>query len=111
MKNTHKISIKPLSLNMAYRGRRFATPALKQFKEYLNYLLPKIIVPKGKLQITYRFGVSSKSSDADNLSKTITDCIATKYNFNDKIVYKFILEKIDVKKGGEFIEFEIEQYV
>jgi Holliday junction resolvase RusA-like endonuclease len=109
----HFINIKPLSLNNAYatfKGHRIPSRELKQFKCDMAYLLPNIVVPEGKLMITYLFGVSSKSVDADNLSKSATDSLAMRYNFNDNKVYKFILEKTDVKKGDEFIGFLISEY-
>lgn len=101
------IKIKPLSLNSAYRGRRFATPQLDVYKKSIHLLIPKIEVPIGKLKVKYVFGVSSKNSDGDNLIKCVQDAIAEKYGFNDKQIYKWEVEKIDVKKGEEFISFEI----
>ena len=62
-------------------------------------------MPEGKLAAHFRFGVSSKNSDVDNLCKTTLDSLATKYDFNDKLVYEVHLWKEDVKKGEEFIEF------
>lgn len=106
----HSLPLKGISLNNAYIGRRFASPALKQFKSDMQVLLPRIVVPEGKLALILRFGVSSKISDADNLSKATTDCIAEAYNFNDKQIYKFTIEKVDVKKGEEFIQFSITEY-
>lgn len=102
-----RINIKPISLNEAYRGRRFSTKELKQFKDDVYIQLPKLIIPKGKLEIHYVFGVSSKRSDGDNLVKAIQDCIANAYGFNDCMIYKWRGEKVDVAKGKEFIEFEL----
>lgn len=101
------LKIKPLSLNNAYRGRRFATATLEAYKKSIHYLAPKMTVPEGKLKIKYVFGVSSKSSDGDNLIKCFQDALADKYGFNDKKIYKWEVEKIDVKKGSEFVSFEI----
>lgn len=106
----HKIKIKPLSLNSAYRGRRFTTPELKSFKNEVFYLLPKIDIPKGKLKVEYVFGVSSKNADGDNLIKCFQDAIADCYRFNDKVIYKWEVEKVDVKKGDEFIYFDVKEY-
>jgi Holliday junction resolvase RusA-like endonuclease len=106
----YKIDVKPLSLNGAYRGRRFATPELREFKQGVWYLLPQIKVPKGKLKLKCIWGVSSKSSDCDNLTKTFLDVLAEKYSFNDKVVYKIDLEKRDVPKGSEYIEFKISAF-
>jgi Holliday junction resolvase RusA-like endonuclease len=105
-----RLNIKPLSLNSAYRGRRFSTPELNSFKQEVYYLSPKIIkIPKGKIAVKYVFGVSSKNCDGDNLIKCLQDAIADKYGFNDREIYKWEVEKVDVKKGCEFIEFEIKE--
>lgn len=105
------IKIKPLSVNKAYRGRRFASSDLKDFKMELLWQLPKKFkVPQGKLSVKYIFGCSSKGSDGDNLIKAFQDCLAEIYGFNDNKIYKWIVEKVDVKKGEEFISFEINKY-
>lgn len=101
------IRIKPLSVNEAYRGRRFSTAKLKTFKEIVFYSLPKMKTPKGKLAVKYIFGVSSKGSDGDNLIKAFQDCLAQKYGFNDNKIYRWEVEKRDVKKGEEYIKWEL----
>lgn len=102
-----KLKVKPISLNSAYRGRRFATPELREFKTEVYYSLPKLKIPKGKLKAKYVFGVSSKNCDGDNLIKAIQDVLSEKYEFNDRVIYKWDVEKIDVPKGEEYIEFEL----
>lgn len=103
-----RLPIKALSVNGAYRGRRFSTPELKQFKLDLFRILPKLSVPEtGNLAVRYVFGVSSKASDGDNLIKAFQDVIAEAYGFNDKRIYKWDVEKQDVPKGNEFVEFDI----
>lgn len=101
--------VKGISLNSAYRGRRFATPALECFKEAVWYELPKtdIDYTGKKLKIDYEFGVSSKNADGDNLVKAFQDVLASFYSFNDKQVYKWSGEKVDVKKGEEYCAFDI----
>jgi Holliday junction resolvase RusA-like endonuclease len=96
-----RIQIKPLSMNQAYRGRRFKTPDLKQYQKDLNTLLPKLDIPDGKLEVEYIFGLSSKGSDYDNCIKAFQDCLQDKYGFNDNKIYKATVEKVDVKKGEE----------
>lgn len=103
----YNLKIKPISLNSAYRGRRFKTPELESFKKEVFYLLPKIEIPKGKLSAIYEFGVSSKASDGDNLIKVFQDCLADTYRFNDKMIYEWKVSKVDVKKGCEYIKFLI----
>lgn len=106
----HRINIKGISLNNAYVGRRFASPALKQYKSDLSYLLPKITVPEGKLSLTLEFGVSYKSTDGDNLVKCFQDSIAEQYGFNDRQIYKWEIKKVDVKRKEEYIKFAITEY-
>lgn len=105
----NELKIKPLSLNNCYIGRRFATKELAKYKQDISRMLPRIDIPEGKLYVTYSFGVSSKSSDVDNLIKVFQDCLAEFYGFNDKNIYRLDVSKQDVKKGEEFIKFQIEK--
>lgn len=105
-----RIDIKPLSLNHAYRGRRFATSDLKQYKSELGWLLPKMEVPRGPFAIKYVFGVSSGRSDLDNLVKAFQDAVAERYGFDDSAIYRIEMEKVVVQKGKEFVDFELSTY-
>lgn len=105
-----RLAIKPLSVNGAYRGRRFATPELSQYKKDLFRILPKLDVPEGKIAVRYIFGVSSKAADGDNLIKAFQDIIAQAYGFNDNRIYRWAVEKRDVPKGAEFVEFELSPF-
>lgn len=105
---TMKINIRPLSVNDCWRGRRFKTPAYKAYEQEMFYLLPKkMVIPKGKLFVKIRWAFSSKASDIDNPIKPLLDILQKKYGFNDKMIYKLEVGKVDVKKGEEFIDFEI----
>jgi len=105
-----KINIKPLSVNSAWRGRRFKTDEYKNYEEVLLFLLPKLNVPSGKLSVIYIFGLSSKNADGDNCIKQFQDIISKRYGFNDREIYHWDIKKVDVKKGDEFIEFEIKEF-
>jgi Holliday junction resolvase RusA-like endonuclease len=105
-----RIKIKPLSLNKAYCGRRFKTIELENYKKFLSYSLPKFEVPKEKLEVWLKFGMSSKGSDIDNCVKCFLDALAENYGFNDNKVYALHIEKIDVEKEQEFVDFEIQKY-
>ncbi len=105
------VKIKALSVNDAWRGRRFKTPEYKAYEEELMWILPKYKVPEGKLSVYYEFGLSSKNADGDNCIKQFQDCVAKKYGFNDKNIYDWRIKKFDVKKGDEYIKFEINKYV
>lgn len=105
-----RLAIKPLSVNDAYRGRRFATKELTQYKSDLGWLLPRLEVPDGPIAVRYVFGVSSKASDGDNLIKAFQDAVAEHYGFNDKRIYHWDVTKVDVPKGKEFVEFELREF-
>lgn len=102
-----RINIKPLSLNKAYRGRRFTTPELSSYKRDIAFQLPKMSIPEGNLSVSYIFGISNKGGDGDNLIKCFQDAVSEYYGFNDNKIYKWIVEKVIVKKGEEFVDFEI----
>ena len=103
------IHIKPISANRAFQGRRFKTPTYTAYETELCFLLPKIKVPTGKLELHYVFGMSNKNSDLGNLEKQTTDILSKRYGFNDKNLYRIILERQDVKKGSEFVSFEFNE--
>ena len=105
-----RINIKPLSVNQAFQGRRFKTPKYKAFEKELALKLKPMKVPEGKLILTVTFGLSSKNADWDNPIKAFQDIISKKYGFNDRHIYKGIVEKVDVPKGKEFIDFELTKY-
>ena len=106
----NEVKIKPLSNNGAWNGRRFKSNDYKAYERELSLLLPPLKVPEGKLQVHYIFGFSSKGSDYDNAIKQFQDVASKKYNFNDNKIYRALIEKVDVKKGEEYIRFEIKEY-
>ena len=104
-----KIKIKALSVNQVWAGRRFKTPAYKDYEKEMFVLLPKMKIPQGNLKLKIIFGFSSKASDIDNPCKPMIDILSKVYGFNDKNIYRLDLEKKIVKKGAEFIDFFIEK--
>ena len=103
-----KINIKPLSINECFKGRRFRTDKYKRYERDLLLLLPNMKIPKGKLEIYFKWGFSSKLADWDNPIKGFQDILQKKYNFNDRDVFKATVEKEIVKKGKEYIKFKID---
>ena len=73
----------------------------------LLYLLPNVNIPDVKLGIVITFGVSNAGADIDNLPKGFIDALQKKYEFNDNRIYRMVVEKEVVKKGEEFIDFEL----
>lgn len=106
----HTIKTKALSVNVCWQGKRFKTQKYKVYEQELFYLLPKIDVPSGKLKVKIIFGLSSKANDIDNGIKPLLDIFQKKYLFNDKLIYKIEVEKIDVPKGSEYVSFLIEPF-
>lgn len=104
------ISVKPLSVNKCYRGRRFKTEVYKAYEEYLLYKLPLKHIREAPYQLNIKVGLSSSLADLDNTIKCFQDILQKKYGFNDKDIFKIIAEKKIVKKGGEFIDFDIIPY-
>jgi len=96
------LNIKPLSVNNAWQGKRFKTPAYKQYEKDVLILLPNIVLSEFKtLELT--FGMSNSMSDIDNPVKCLVDILQKKYNVNDRDLTRLILNKVKTKKGEEFI--------
>jgi Holliday junction resolvase RusA-like endonuclease len=76
-----KLKIKPLSVNDAWRGRRFKSQKYKLFEKTVLLMLPnypkKIRPPKLGIKFMYYF--SNASSDIDNPTKPIIDILSKKY--------------------------------
>jgi Holliday junction resolvase RusA-like endonuclease len=103
--------IKPLSVNKAWKGRRFKTQDYKRYERDLLLILPSNLkVPEGELEIKLEFGFSNKASDFDNPVKPFVDILQKKYDFDDKMVYQAVIKKKIVKKGEEYIKFSISEY-
>jgi len=101
------LNIKPMSVNGAWQGRRFKTPAYKTYESQILLMLPKITIPEGDLKLSIEFGFSNKNSDCSNPIKLIEDILQKKYEFNDSRVYEISARKVIVKKGEEYIKFSI----
>ncbi len=106
-----KINIKPLSANEAFRGRKYRTPKYDKYINDLMYLLPRIKHTEPPYLIEIVIGYSNVLSDIDNALKPFIDCLQKKYGFNDRHIFKLIVEKKIVSKGNEFIDFEIKPYL
>lgn len=106
-----RINIKPLSVNQAFRGRRFTSPKYKVFQDAVTAALPHITLPDPPFAIYFKFGFSSKTSDWDNCIKTAQDCLAKHYKFNDKLIRKGEVHTEIVKKGQEYFVFHITTFI
>lgn len=101
------IDIKPLSINKAYYGKLTKTAAHRKYVRDVGYMLPKFKLPEPPYQLHLEFGFSSKASDIDNPTKMLMDIIAMKYDFNDKLIHRLVIEKQITPKGKEYFKFDI----
>jgi len=99
-----EINIKPMSVNTAWKGKRFKTDDYKKYEIDLGLLLPKKVEITNTLHL--EFGFSSKLSDLDNPVKPFIDVLQKKYGFNDRDLKNLIIQKEIVKKGEEYIKFK-----
>jgi len=106
--NMHRINIKPLSINCAFQGRRFKTPAYNKYERDCLLLLPAIKIPLPPYRLTIELGFSNKGADLSNPLKLIEDIIQKKYGINDKDVYQIVLNKVIVSKSNEYFKFNLE---
>ena len=105
----HTINIKPLSVNEAFKGRKFRTDKYDCFISNMMKLLPKTIefADKENIKLAIEFGFSSKASDIDNCCKSFIDCLVKKYGVDDRHIWELHVFKAIVKKGDEYIKFKI----
>jgi len=104
-----RIDIKPMSVNEAWQGRRFKTPKYKSYERDVLKLLRPMSIPEGDLVIDLEWGVSNMTSDWDNPIKPFQDILQKKYGFDDKHIVEARVKKVKVKKGSEYIEFQIKE--
>jgi len=107
-----KIALKPLSVNKAWKGRRYKTKEYDKYIKEAMLLMPNVKVKAfDKISVNIIFGFSNKSADVDNPVKPLLDIITKKYGIDDKHIYRLSQEKVITAKGKEFIEVNIEDYI
>ena len=99
--NQIQIHLKPLSVNEAWKGRRFASPKYKKFTKDVMLLLPNHYeIPDGKLGIRIEAGLNVRG-DLDNVCKPILDIITKKYGCDDNRFMEVNLVKKIIKQKSE----------
>lgn len=106
-----RIDYKPLSVNEAWKGRRFKTDAYKIYERDLLWLLPNYAMPAKPFSVKLTFGLSTLNADIDNPVKPFLDILQKKYRFNDRDIMELHVFKQKTEKGKEFINFSIENCV
>lgn len=102
------LELTPLSVNAAYRGRRFDSAAKKIYDYKLRLMLPKAIEPGPYYRVTYRFFlIRFESIDQQNLLKCLTDGIVKRGILkDDRYIVDERIQKFPSKQDR--IEVEIE---
>lgn len=103
-----KIEIKPLSVNQCWQGQRFKSPKYKAYEKELLLMLKPISIPLAPFKISFEFGLSNSLSDWDNPVKPFQDILQKRYGFNDRDIIEATVKKTKVKKGEEFIRWNLE---
>lgn len=103
-----QIHIKPLSVNDAWQGKRFKTPAYKAYEQEVMLRLPRDykVPAEGDLEACYEFGLNTLA-DWDNPIKPLQDILQKKYGFDDRRIVKATVVKNTVKKGDGYFNFSI----
>lgn len=102
-----KLNIKPLSVNEAWKGKRYKTDKYKRFEIECLLTLKPCEIQAPPYHIALIFGMSNILSDFDNPVKPFVDILQKKYGFNDRDIFKATIEKVKTAKGEEFISFEL----
>ena len=106
---TITINRKPLSVNDAWQGRRFSTPAKKDYEAVMRLLLPNTPVTGPYYRVEYDFHlIRFATTDWDNLVKVTQDCLVKRGIITDDrhIIdarvrkYKAVTDKIIIRIRG-----------
>lgn len=104
---SQRLNIPAMSVNTAWQGKRFKTPKYISYEKAMSYLLKNGSIGTGNIELYYKIGFSSKLSDLGNAEKQLTDILCKHYGFDDRNVFRIVMEKEIVKKNEEYIYFEI----
>lgn len=106
---TFKLKVKPLSVNKAWKGRRFKTPEYISYEWEVAVLLPKIKI-SGDVDILIEYHMNfAKLSDIDNPSKPLLD-ILVKQGLIDDDRKIWHLDQYKFQSDENFIYIEIKPY-
>lgn len=101
--------IKPLSVNQAWKGKRFKTIDYKQYENDLTWLImaAKIKPIKGPVKVKIIFHFKNNLSDIDNCLKPLFDVfVKNKIIEDDRFIYQLEVIKTLDKKDFFIIDIE-----
>lgn len=104
-----RIQVAPMTVNRAWQGKRYKTKRYEEYEIEMLHALPKdfVMPPEPPYGLEYRVGFSRVDADLGNIEKPLTDILCKKYGFNDRDVFRIVLEKQIVKRGEEFVRVRI----
>lgn len=105
------IDVKPLTVNKAWKGRRYKTADYEKYETDIALLLPYCETPfEGPIEVTYYFHMKNhKLSDWDNPIKPIQDILVKRgYIIDDRYIYAGHGYKIP--DDEEYIEVHIKPF-
>ena len=103
------VRIKPLSINAAFQGRRFNTPAKKQYERALALLLATFREVEGPYyRVRYDFYLKNFAmTDWDNLVKPFQDCLVKSGIISDdRRIIEATVRKFRAEKDSIIAEIE-----
>lgn len=106
---TINLSIKPLSTNSAWQGRRFSTRAKKDFEARVGMMMPKMfVVGKPYYRVAYDFHLRSFAmTDWDNCCKTLQDCLVKRGILtDDRLIVDVRVRKFPSQKDRIVVRIE-----
>jgi len=97
-----------LSVNKAWQGRRYKSEEYTAYEKELSLKLRgKKFITEEKLELHINVGYSNKLSDIDNFLKPFIDVLQKNLGFNDRQIYKLVINKSIVNKNEEFIRYRL----
>lgn len=100
------LPLKPMSVNKAWQGRRFATPIYKKWRVDGLLLLPNKNAMVGLLELSVTFYMKNVGRcDIDNPLKAVLDLLQKKgYYKNDSQIYELHVYKVKSEEEGIDVE-------
>ena len=111
--------VKPISANMMFAGTQYYKR--KQYVAYQTIIYASLhsmeafwTFGKRPVSINVVAGLSSRASDLDNIIKPLLDTLQSYHmftEFDDKAVYEIYLRKELVKRGKEYLDVTISDFL
>ena len=116
-KATYLFEVKPVSANAMFAGAQYYKR--KPYVQYQKLIWDHLDKCKAywefgvdPVSVLVNVGLSSKAADLDNVIKPLLDTLQSYFEeFDDKAVYEIYLKKSIVKRGKEFLDVTIKDFL